>query len=104
MWNISLPVFRTQYVTLLKSGIHNYNVHCKVENDNIVGVLLQTPIHHFGKQFVLRLNTRWRDGSCSHKNCYLNCSYMCVKCHNESKTIPPPSVGARKKTDFQNGG
>ena len=29
--------------------------------DYIVGVLLQTPIHHFGNQFVFRPNTRWRD-------------------------------------------
>ena len=29
---------------------------------NIVGALLQTPIHHFGNQFVFRPNTRWRDG------------------------------------------
>ena len=29
---------------------------------HIVGVLLQTPIHHFGNQFVSPPNTRWRDG------------------------------------------
>ena len=34
MWSISLPDFRTQYVTLLKGGIHS--VLCKVEIAHIV--------------------------------------------------------------------
>ena len=79
-------------------SFNSYNVYA---NPNIVGVLLQTSIHHYGKQFVLRLHTRWRDGSCSHKNYYLNCSYICVKCHNKSNTIPPPSVGAKNKLIFK---
>ena len=37
MWNISLPDFRIQFVTLLKSGIYTmFNVPCKVKNDNVV--------------------------------------------------------------------
>ena len=38
------------------------------------------------------------------KNCYLHCSYICVKCHNKSNTIPPPSVEAQDKLFSKNGG
>ena len=83
------PVKRVCYtddLTVWASGVNIPDLEVSI-NNYIASVFCYKHLSTILENSLFCPSTLGRDGSCYHKNCYLQCSYICVKCHNKNNTI-----------------